>query len=294
MHANLCCRGIGEHALQNCDMINRYQKWLAEADGLGISIPRCLDEVLFVDEDFFRSEFVRKQCSIGGVPIAMEAFAQQPLQMHANLCCRGIGEHALQDCSEEYCCKVLGLSLQYLLDAGTSAVTVPWLGYVSSGKFSQKKDCKGVRMNQNAVYLTPVLPASTEAQRSCAPPVSQAALAAATQPGHQPWVANDGEAVPTELMWCVPTVPLWPAIPPGVEGGFQDTPFATHAGDRINRCFDILDSCMSVATGACAARVAQLCLPGYQERLAESDGLGISIPRCLDEVLFLDEDAHSI
>ena len=215
-------------------------------------------------------------------------------RFQANLCCRGIGEHALQDCSEEYCCKVLGLSLQYLLDAGTSAVTVPWLGYVSSGKFSQKKDCKGVRMNQNAVYLTPVLPASTEAQRSCAPPVSQAALAAATQPGHQPWVANDGEAVPTELMWCVPTVPLWPAIPPGVEGGFQDTPFATHAGDRINRCFDILDSCMSVATGACAARVAQLCLPGYQERLAESDGLGISIPRCLDEVLFLDEDAHSI
>ena len=27
--------------------------------------------------------------------------------------------------------------------------------------------------------------------------------------------------------------------------------------DRINRCFDILDSCMSVATGACAAQSAQ-------------------------------------
>ena len=82
-------------------------------------------------------------------------------------------------------------------------------------------------------------------------------------------------------MWCVPTVLLWPAIPPGVRNC-----------DRINRCFDILDSCMSVATGACAARVAQLCLPGYQERLAEPDGLGISIPGCLDEVLFLDEDAQ--
>ena len=38
--------------------------------------------------------------------------------------------------------------------------------------------------------------------------------------------------------------------------------------------------------------MAQLCLPGYQKWLAEADGLGISIPRCLDEVLFLDEDAQ--
>ena len=131
--------------------------------------------------------------------------------------------------------KILRLSLQYFLDAGTSANPIPWLGCAQSGKFAPCKDCRGVGTGQSPLFLTKVFKVSTESSEGCPstssecgtnsqgvpemagpgwrkgpspppkkknPPLPQMVLATPTPEGYCQWAPVDDQGVPEELPWC--------------------------------------------------------------------------------------------